>query len=54
MITGYGRMPWGRRRNAVGCDPNKDSAALRWCRFHGRPIANSDATGTDRPLPTQA
>ena len=26
---GYGRMPWGRRRNAVGCDPNKDSAALR-------------------------
>ena len=26
---GYARMPWGRRRNAVDCDPNKDSAALR-------------------------
>jgi hypothetical protein len=23
-------------------------------RVHGRPVANSDATGTDRPLPTQA
>src|SRR5258708_39637148 len=26
---GHARMPWGRRRKAVGCDPNKDSAALR-------------------------
>jgi hypothetical protein len=50
----YARMPWRRRRNAVDCDPNKIQQHFDDAGSMAGLLANSDATGTYRPLSTQA